>query len=1058
MKGKQTINHRVVQVAALLFGSGLCALVYQVELFRELRLVFGSSTAESSCVLAIFMGGLGAGGAILGKRADASARPLRLYAQLELLVTVCAAVSPFLILIAQAVYLATGGSTILGLPVATIVRLLLSAVVLGAPTFLMGGTLPAAVRAVETVGDVHRRYLGWLYGLNTFGAVVGASLSTFYMLEVFGTHGTLWMACLLNACVGLTALLLSGKSAATTKPSKSKPSSQPEMDSTDGAATATLPASYVFFAAAVVGFAFFLMEIVWYRMLSPLLGGTTYTFGLILAVALLGIGAGGALYGFLAERRPARISGFAFSAAFEALFIAIPFALGDHVAVFAQTLLGLRVFGFSGYICGWSIVTAVVILPAAIVSGYQFPLLIALLGKGGERVGRQTGAAYAFNTLGAIAGALAGGFILLPWLTAPGLWRGTALLLSLLSGIAIILSAGYERGTVRLLLPQAAVLLTLYLALAPEGPTAAWRHSAIGAGRSRLELSDAAKYHNARNFYRRNIVWEAEGIESSVAIAIEDGLAFVLNGKIDGNICGEDVATQNLLGLLSATLHPEPKRSLVIGLGTGSSAGWLGRVDSMERVDVAELEPAILEVARRCALGNCRALDNPKVHVLLGDAREILLTTPDRYDLIASEPSNPYRAGIASLYTREFYQAVDKRLAPGGIFSQWLQGYEVDADTVCSVYATLASVFDCVETWQTTTTDMLFLCSREPIVYDGTRLRERIRQEPFKTALLESWWSIDLEGVLSHYVANPAFARKIADESLGLVNTDDRTSIEFRFTRTLDRKDLFEIAELRMAARECGLARPSTLKDDIDWELADELRCHIVRDMRYAAPDARDARDRRIHAYSRYLDNDFPGVLAAWKEQPRKPHYPVELAMVGGSLARLGNDAAIPLIEELEVYLPGNAWLLAARLHWRRGNMGEARKAFLEAMRRYREAPSGSPGAMAEALALAEEMVLDDAGAAAWLASVLKEPSPLSEREQNRCETALRIATKVGDSFAVPFIEVYEPYVPWNRDFLAYRTKVYGSIAGHPLKKKADADLAVFDRETPERFPAFAKE
>lgn len=168
-------------------------------------------------------------------------------------------------------------------------------------------------------------------------------------------------------------------------------------------------------------------------------------------------------------------------------------------------------------------------------------------------------------------------------------------------------------------------------------------------------------------------------------------------------------------------------------------------------MDVAELEPDILEVARRCAPVNRNVLSNPKVRTIIADAREVLLTSPEQYDLIVSEPSNPFRAGVASLYTREFYQAVSRRLAPGGIFSQWIQAYEIDTQTVRTIYATLASVFPQVETWQTMGKDLLVVCSLAPRNYSVPQLRRRLASEPFRTALLVSWGAIDLEGFLSRF-------------------------------------------------------------------------------------------------------------------------------------------------------------------------------------------------------------------------------------------------------------------------------------------------------------------
>ena len=626
------MSARVWKVAALLFGSGTCALIYQVAWLREMRLIFGASTAASAAVLAIFMGGLGAGGALFGRRVDRHPQPLAFYAKLELSIAAAAAATPGLVWLARRTYIALGGSVVLGIGGATVVRLLLATLVLFVPTLLMGGTLPAATKAVETDEDVSRRHLGVLYGLNTLGAVTGALVATFFMLEIYGTRTTLWLACLVNVVIGITARSLA-RSFSTASP----PARAGVAVATGPVARAEAPAWFVFTAAGVVGFAFFLMELVWYRVLGPVLGGSSFTFGLILAVALLGVGLGGGAYALFGNDRPATVRGFAFTCTLEALCIAVPYALGDRLALLAVGLRSLDVLGFFGLALGWAGVAAVVVLPAAFVAGVQFPLLIALLGHGGDKVGRHVGFTYAWNTLGAILGSLAGGFGLLPALSATGTWVTVVALLVLLGVTAMLFSLGTDREASRLLFPAGAAAGALLL-LTATGPTAAWRHSPIGAGRVRFDGATQNSLRDWINSRRRSVTWATDGVESSVALERGNGFAFIVNGKVDGN-ARLDAGTQVMGGLVGAILHLQPRRALVIGLGTGSTAGWLAAIPAMERVDVVELEPAILEVARASAPVNQNVLTNPKVHVFIGDAREVLLTTWQRYDIIFSGSS-----------------------------------------------------------------------------------------------------------------------------------------------------------------------------------------------------------------------------------------------------------------------------------------------------------------------------------------------------------------------------------------------------------------------------------
>ena len=610
---------RTWRVAALLFGSGCCALVYQVGWMREFGLIFGASTAASAAVLAIFIGGLGLGGLLVGPRADSHPRPLAFYAQLEAVVAISAAASPLLLALVRQLYIVLGGTPRLGLAGGTIVRLVLSALVLLVPTLAMGGTLPAAARAITTAADARRRNVAALYGFNTLGAVLGCVIATFFMLELFGTRSTLWLAAGVNLLIAVFARQLDR----VMPPPVDAPTS--DVLPREGRA----PAPFVLIASGVVGFAFFLMELVWYRMLGPLIGGSVFTFGLILAVALVGVGVGGLVYALVGADRPASLGGFASTCLLEAAALAFAYALGDRLAIVALALAPLGLSGFAAQVTAWTAVTAIVVLPAALVAGYQFPMLIGLLGNGRNALGRQIGLAYAANTLGAIAGSLAGGFGLLPWLSAPGAWRFVSVSLLALGAVATVM---WEVRRLPAIVPRLALAAATIALLMATGPTGVWRHTGIGAGRATLTLASIATPNQLRSWARdrqRAVVWEGDGTESSVALNRDaSGYAFVVNGKSDGSAVA-DGPTQVMLGLLGAILNPSSQRSLVIGLGTGSTAGWLGAVPAMQRVDVVELEPLVLDVARDCALVNQDVLNNPKVRVVIGDAREFLLLGRD---------------------------------------------------------------------------------------------------------------------------------------------------------------------------------------------------------------------------------------------------------------------------------------------------------------------------------------------------------------------------------------------------------------------------------------------
>jgi spermidine synthase len=1018
---------RTSVVACLLFLSGACALAYQTVWLRQLRLIFGASTDATAAVLAVFMGGLGLGSAVLGGRSDRKPRPLRFYGALELGIAVAAALSPLLLWSASAVYVGLGGSRTLGPIGATLARLFLAAIVLGVPACLMGGTLPAAARAVETPDDRRRRSLAVLYAANAVGALAGTLLATFYALESLGHRRTLLWAAALNLAVGTAAWRLGGEPRAAAAPKRGM----------KRAAVAASPVP-VFLAAAIVGFAFLLMELVWYRMLAPLLGGTTYTFGMILAAALLGIGLGAAACSLTRAAVVATPGVFALTCALEALAIIAPYAAGDRLAELANVLRALGRLGFAGDLAGWSAVIGIVVLPAAVIAGFQFPLLLSLLGSGDDAVGRHVGLAYAWNTAGAIAGALAGGFGLMPALTAPGCWRAAAALLALtaLGGAGWAWRAGQGRWAVA----AAAVAAAALVGTSATGPTAVWRHSGIGAGRA--AQPDAGNDLRAwENTLRRTLQWDADGRESSIALVNDDDLAFLVNGKSDGSTRG-DAATQVMGGLVGAILHPEPQRALVIGLGTGSTAGWLSAVPTIRRVDTVEIEPVVLRVAQACAAVNRDVLRRPSVVVTVADGREFLLTSTDRYDIIFSEPSNPYRAGVASLFTTEFYAAAAARLHRGGIFLQWVQAYDVDVEAIRTIYATIRAVFPEVATWRTGPGDLLLSASAEPIVYDGDVLRRRLAQDPYRSAMHVAWRVEDAEGFLSHYIASPALATAIAEQAAAQ-NTDDRTLIEFRLGRALGRRGGFRLDALMELAERRQAARPD-VRGPIDWT---RVAHHRASDPTIGTVAAGEAARHRQFAVD-HRNGDLVAALATWRTAPWAPLNTLEQAELAEVWAEAGRDEAVPLAERLRPWQPVEADAILARLRLVQRRYGEAADLLTRALVRYREDPWPSGYVMERALESAVAIARADPSLAAQMAAALGEPFAAGQwNDRRRLYAAVVTAGYRGcGAETIRVLQAIEPDVPWRRDFLELRRDCYARAGLDALATRAARELAEFDR------------
>jgi spermidine synthase len=814
--------------------------------------------------------------------------------------------------------------------------------------------------------------------------------------------------------------------------------------------------------AGCVGFAFLLLEIVWYRLLAPILGGTTYTFGLVLAVALSGIGLGGYLYSHRDPERPLAPSDLAVVTALEGVLVALPIALGDRIAVYAILTRPMASLGFPALVFAWFTITLVVVFPAALVSGYQFPMLFALLGSGRARVARHVGVVYAFNTAGALLGSLLGGFVLLPRLGAVGAYR---LVAGVLLALAVV-SVGFEWARVnkaprdastdapRALRSVAALALVALGAVfaSQSGPSAVFRHMPIGAGR--VELA-ARTINQLRDFVVRqnqSVLWQADGVETTVALTRDEQLSFIVDGKCDGAVYS-DRGTQAGAGLIAALMHPAPRSSLVIGLGTGMTAGFLSAVPDMQRVDVAEMEPSILHVAEVAAKANYDVLRRPNVVVHLGDGRELVLSAKRRYDVIASEPSNPYRAGVASLYTREFYEAVADHLEQDGVFLQWLQGYETDTRTVQIVAHTLQGVLPSLDAWQTEAGDVVFIAGRKHRVLDAASLRRRLAVEPFRSAFPRTLLIQDLEGLLGRYVASETLLRTITREPSVETNTDDRNVIEYAFARNVGSSTSDVSESLLLLAMKQDQARPD-IAGAVDWERVAALRPRawlVASDATPRLPMPTDAARARAAAVTVGCGGNIAAVLSTWGSVPRpeEPRDDVERWILGLGFADANDDRAMAYAERLTSSgLHTEAHVLRARKALAAGDAATAMNETDASIVALRDTPFPLCNGVNAVLGLATRLGAAHPEYRAHVASELLTPFATHVGDAQRIDTAQKLAAGSGD--AALCVKAMGPWLDeprWEEPFLVQRLQCLAA-SGSPKAELAARDLMEFRAAT----------
>lgn len=702
----------------LLFAlSGAAALIYELVWFHLLRLSVGSSSISLAFLLGSFMGGMCLGSWLLPRLVPARCHPLRVYAVLELGIGALGVCMPMLLPWLGRLYTehAVAGTS----PLAW--RGAICALGLLLPTMLMGATLPAVARWLDTTPRGLAR-LGWFYGANIAGAVAGTLGAGFWLLRVHDVQVATHAAVAANVLVGAAALLLSlGR--------RRDPAAVPAIAAaTPAPATPAAGARAIHVAIALSGLTALGAEVIWTRLLSVLLGATVYSFALILAVFLVGLGLGSAVGARCSRTTPRPRAWFA------ACQLALPLAILWAAFAITHVLPSLEpTWIFQEWVhqnmavhfpwdCGR---VTLALLPSALLWGASFPLALAAAGQGHRDPARLVGGLYAANTLGAIGGALLAGL----WaIDALGTQRAQQVLAAIATGAGALLLIAPGRlrlrttGTVvgALALAVAAILL---LPAVPPG--------LIAFGRFVGDWNRDCDY-----------LYVGEGTNASVAVTESKGVTcFHVSGKVVASTEPTDMRLQRMLGHLPSLAHGAPRTVLVVGCGAGVTAGCFVDWPSVERIVVCEIEPKVADAARAwLSLANHNVLRDPRTEIVVDDARHFLATSRERFDVITSDPIHPWVRGAAALYTQEYYELVKAHLAPGGVVTQWVPLYQSDAAAVKSQVATFFDAFPDATAWSSDLThqgyDLVLLATDGPLRFDLDRVQAQIDEDGLLRASL----------------------------------------------------------------------------------------------------------------------------------------------------------------------------------------------------------------------------------------------------------------------------------------------------------------------------------
>ncbi len=742
---RRTVGDRLTLpvLALLFFCSGACGLIYQVLWLRLLGLTFGVTVYAASTVWASFMAGLAVGSLVGGWFGDRVRRPLLWFAAVEFLVGLTALASPNALNALQRFYVAAYPSLPDSPAAMTLARGVMAFAVLIIPTLLMGATLPLVIRSVLARREDLGSRVGVLYGTNTAGAIAGTVLAGLYLIPTLGIGRTFQIAAVINVLVGIGAAALSVFTADARGPAV-RPASEPQAPD---APEATPGVRWLVLGVfALSGFASLALEVIWFRVIVLVARPTVYTFSMILASVLLGIALGSYLVTPFMRRRWNWVGILAVVEIVMSGTVLLSLAtLGsiDAVNAWIEPSVSAVLPAYLSY----SIAAAVpAVLPTCLLMGIAFPIGLRLWASD-ARVSR-VATFYALNLVGAIAGSLAAGFVLLPrWGSRTSLIGVAALVLA--SGVALILAAltrPWPRAIAAVAVPALFIV-------------------------SARQIADPYDAFLSVRWPSHGVLWREEAVQGTVSVHDHGNnrRGLYLDGNHQASDAGSMVYNHRMLANLPMALHPAARSVLVVGLGGGATAGAVSAHEGVE-VDVIELSESVIRAASFFRHVNFDLLNRPNVHMRVDDGRNFLLLTPRKYDVVTADIILPIHAGSNNIYSREYFSLVRNALKPDGLAMQWVFGTDAEHKTIMR---TFLSVFPNTTLWGDGT---IMIGSMQPLTVRRGDYEWK-RELPGRRQALDDFGAGTWEKLLALYVAGPEELKRYVGE--GPILTDDHPLVEY---------------------------------------------------------------------------------------------------------------------------------------------------------------------------------------------------------------------------------------------------------------------------------------
>jgi spermidine synthase len=754
----------------LFFLSGATALVYEVIWSKYLGLMFGSTVHAQTVVLASFMGGLALGNWWLGSRADRLQQPLRVYGILECGIGVFAFFFQNIYSLADSIFVTVGSQIATQETVLLALKGGISLILLLPPTICMGGTLPLLAGWLQKYSSDAGRKSVRFYAINSLGAVCGAGLGGFFFVQFFGLVATLQFVGMVNIAVGLIALVISQRAANELQPRRVDEPSRAAESGGEGMPWVSAVALVTVTGAVSMG-----LEVLASRSLSLIFGASLQAFAIVLMAFILGIGLSGALISSKLLSKVDSSKSILFSLIGASALIGVMiFGFVQWVEIYRHLKTGIAPteMGYRVHQIMMAVFSMVVLgIPAGLI-GAVLPICLRSQGSDASRLGGHVGRLLTWNTIGAVLGVLLTGFVLMPRI---GLRGAFLLLAGLLTAVALVVAISVGKRFAII----GSLVTTLGLLVVGFGSGDGWRHvMSSGVFRARETLIVPGTFDRRQQHVK--LLFYEDAPDATVTVEEGDGIGapadrgLRVNGKPDASRDG-DLSSQMLVAHLPMLARPEASDVFVVGFGSGISAGSvLGH--PVRKLDIAENCEPVLRAGKLFEEWNSGVLSDSRVRIFMEDARTVLKLNPARYDVIISQPSNPWMAGVGSIFSKEYYELASTRLKEGGIMAQWFQIYEMSDDIVSMVLRTFGTVFPHMEVWDASGGDLVLLGSHSPWKSDAESFRTFFDREKPRRDLARIGLP-SVESVFARQFASQRTARAIAGE--GGIQTDGFPVLEY---------------------------------------------------------------------------------------------------------------------------------------------------------------------------------------------------------------------------------------------------------------------------------------